>query len=268
MYVKRLMIIVLSALFTLLSAKDSKINKAINQTMNNFKGACVFINCDTKKMSVFNTKQSETRVAPCSSFKIWNTLIGLECGLVDSVNERFYTWDGKKRFLDVWNQDQTLKEAFQRSCVPAYQNLAQKIGSQRMQKWIDTIGYGDRDISSGIDIFWLPREGKKSILISPKEQATLIMSLVNNELPFQKKSLNVLRGIMLIEETANGSFYGKTGSGMDVDGDPKNDYGWFVGYVKGKNDVYSFACLVKGESLMGSDAKKIVRSILTQNKLL
>lgn len=247
---------------------NSFLVKTIKSSMGDYNGTCVFINCTTREVVSSDSALSELRLAPCSSFKIWNTLIGLECKIITSGDEQFYKWDGKKRFLDIWNQDHTLKSAFQASCVPAFQNLARKIGNQRMQKWIDTIGFGDRDISSGIDIFWLPRKGRKSIQISPKEQATLIMSLVNSNLPFQEKSMNVLREIMLIEKNANGSFYGKTGSGMDVDGDPKNDYGWFVGYVKGKYGVYSFACLLKGENLMGSDAKKVVTSILLQSKLL
>ena len=48
-----------------------------------------------------------------------------------------------------------------------FQELARKLGAGRMQEWIDTIGYGDRDTSAGVDLFWLPAPGHKSILISP-----------------------------------------------------------------------------------------------------
>lgn len=268
MIVKAFLLLVFLALANAIADDDVGLEKAIRSHLKNYNGVCVFINCKTTTVVVSDTSLSEVRLAPCSSFKIWNTLIGVECDLIDSANEHFYTWDGKKRFLDVWNQDQTVKEAFQRSCVPAFQNLAKKIGHQRMQQWIDSIGYGDQDISSGIDVFWLPGKGKKSLLISPMEQAMLMMSLVNCELPFKEKSLLVLREVMLIERSSNGAFYGKTGSGMDVDGDPKNDFGWFVGYVDGKNGVYSFTCLLKGEHLMGSKAMEVVKSILLQNELL
>jgi hypothetical protein len=36
--------------------------------------------------------------------------------------------------------DLTLKEAFQASCVPAFQNLARTIGPVKMQGWLDKIG--------------------------------------------------------------------------------------------------------------------------------
>lgn len=62
-------------------------------------------------------------------------------------------------------------------CVPAFQALARQIGPERMQSWIAKLGYGDRDTSAGIDVFWLPAKGRNTILISPVEQAQLMHRL-------------------------------------------------------------------------------------------
>ena len=199
---------------------------------------------------------------PCSTFKIWNTLIGLENGLISATDDEFYKWDGKKRFLPEWNKDLTLKEAFRVSCVPAFQNLARKIGPGIMQAWIDKISYGDRNISSGIDIFWLPAPGRKTILISPEEQAKLICKLVSGKLPFSEKSLAVLNEIMIIKKTPLGILYGKTGTGE------KYTLGWFVGYLESNGKKYSFACVVKGEKVMGKDSLAIIRTIFEENGIL
>ena len=107
----------------------------------------------------------------------YTTLVGIEYGLIRSANDTFYKWDSIPRFFPGWNKDLNLKEAFKVSCVPAYQNLAVKIGNENMKKWIELLNYGDKDLSSGIDDFWLPREGKKSIKISPLEQAMLIKKI-------------------------------------------------------------------------------------------
>jgi beta-lactamase class D len=251
-----------------LFAEGSNLENSIHDAMKKYKGTCVFLNCKSDDKIIHDTSLSAIRTTPCSTFKIWNTLIGIECELISSPDENFYKWDGKKRFLEVWNKDQTLKEAFQVSCVPAYQTLARKIGNKNMQKWIDTIEYGDKNISSGIDDFWLPRDGKKSILITPEEQAQLIKNLVNGKLPFSPKAQKVLKEIMLIEKTSKGSFYGKTGSGMNIDNNPKNDFGWFVGYFESNEKKYSFSCLIKGENLTGRNAKEIVESILKKSSLL
>ena len=52
---------------------------------------------------------------------------------ISSPEEAFYKWDRAIRFIPEWNKDMTLKEAFRVSCVPAFQNLARKIGPERMQ---------------------------------------------------------------------------------------------------------------------------------------
>ncbi len=231
-------------------------------------GACVFVDCISGDMISPNPTEAAGRLTPCSTFKIWNTLIGVECGIISAPEEPFYKWDGETRFIPDWNRDLTLKEAFRVSCVPAFQNLAVKIGKDNMQRWLDTIVYGDRDISSGIDIFWLPRDGKKSIRISPEEQARLIQKLVTGKLPFSEAAVKVLKEIMLITKTSKGTFYGKTGSGTDTSGGPVQNIGWFAGWVESDSKAYAFACVVKGENLTGKDARSSVEKILAASGLL
>ncbi len=130
----------------------------------------------------------------------------------------------------AWNRDLTLQEAFEASCVPAFQNLAHQIGPERMQGWIDKFCYGNRNISVGIDVFWLPSKGRNTIMISPAQQAELMRSIASGNLPFSKMSLAMLKKLMFIKKTDKGILYGKTGLGTDDDG--TFVLGWFVGYVK------------------------------------
>ena len=41
------------------------------------------------------------------------------------------------------------------SVVWYYQELARRVGPERMQKWVTAFRYGNEDISGGIDRFWL-----------------------------------------------------------------------------------------------------------------
>jgi beta-lactamase class D len=137
-----------------------------------------------------------------------------------------------------------------------------------MQRWIDSIGYGDRDISCGIDNFWLSVEDKKSIKISPDEQALMIRKLVTGKLPFSEKAKNILKEVMIVKKTTNGTLYGKTGSGSKIDGDPKQNIGWYVGYIESNNKTYSFACLLKAEKVTGKDAHDLIETILAKVNML
>ena len=207
-----------------------------------------------------NPKLSARRLAPCSTFKIYNTLIGLELGLIKGVDEPWYQWDGVKRDIEGWNQNLTLREAFRVSAVPAYQILARDIGEARMKEYLGKIGYGSEDISAGLDIFWLPRSDNTSIKISADEQVLLLNKLLDGKLPFSEENISILRDIMLVEKTDKGALYGKTGSGTDSDGNW--NLGWFVGFLESSGTTYAFACnTIGGENPSGKGARTIVENV-------
>jgi len=119
-------------------------------------GAFVLIECSSGHTFRSDPADCTEKFAPCSTFRIWNSAIGLETGAVSDPDALFWKWDGTPRAIEAWNKDQTLRAAFAASCVPTYQALARTIGENRMQEWLDKIGYGDRNSSSGFDVFWLP----------------------------------------------------------------------------------------------------------------
>jgi len=227
-------------------------------------GAIVIIDCTSEKVYDFFPAASSEMLAPCSTFKIWNTLIGLECGLISKPEEKFYFWDGKKRSIEDWNQNLTLKEAFKVSCVPAFKDLAKKIGLENMKIWIDKISFGNKNISAGIDCFWLPQEDGNEIKITPLEQAKLLAKFINKQLPFSEKSEKILKELMKEKETIHGIFYGKTGSAADSSGN--YTLGWFIGFVESQGETFAFACAIKGK--MGKDARAIMEAILSKQGLL
>lgn len=208
---------------------------------------------------------SARRLPPCSTFKIYNTLIGLELGLLKGPDDPWYKWDGVHRDIDGWNKDLTLREAFRASAVPAYQILARQIGVERMKKYVEQINYGTKDISAGIDVFWLPQPGRVSIVISADEQVALLNMLLDGKLPFAEKNIAVLRDIMEVTRTEKGTLYGKTGSGTSSE----DQLGWFVGFLESKGTTYVFACnITGGVNPSGKVARTIVEDVLRYKELL
>lgn len=229
-------------------------------------GSLVIIDCASGATTTFGPRVAAERIAPCSTFKIWNALIGLETGIISTPDQPFYEWDGQARPIADWNKDLTLGEAFRASCVPAFQALARKIGPERMRAWIAKIEYGDRDMSAGIDVFWLPSGNRKTILISPAEQAQLMYKLVKGELSFSDTSQTVLKDLMTVRKTDNGTLFGKTGSGTGDRG--QYVLGWFVGHVQSGGTAHAFACALMGDDVTGRDARAMVEAILEKSGLL
>jgi beta-lactamase class D len=229
--------------------------------------AFVLYNRSSGKTISIDTARAAQRLSPCSTFKIYNTLVGLELGLIGGPDEPWYSWDGVHRSYDAWNKDLTLREAFRVSAVPAFQVLARRIGPERMKPYMKRIGYGSMDISAGIDVFWLYHPGRETIGISADEQVSLLNDLLEGKLPFSDRNVETLRDVMLVAKTEKGTLYGKTGSGMDAEGNW--DLGWFVGFVESRGTVYVFACnVIGGENPSGKEAKAIVERVFNTRGLL
>src|ERR1017187_2510178 len=152
----------------------------------------------TGKITVYNMTLDTQRILPASTFKIVNSLIGLETGKITD-EKMVIKWDGVKRWNEDWNKDLTMEEAFKVSAVPYYQEVARRIGKDMMKKWIDSIGYGNKNISGPVDSFWLNNHLK----ITPDEEMGLVKKLYFGQLPFFERTQSIVRKVMLHEDNAN-----------------------------------------------------------------
>lgn len=250
--------------FLLIATVFASAEPSVQELYAGHGGGLVIREVETGASFSYQPAQTAIRLPPCSTFKIWNTAIGLENGKIRGADELFWKWDGEKRWMAEWNRDQTLRSAFAVSCVPAYQDLARRIGQRTMDEWIAKIGYGNRNTSSGLDVFWLPAPGRKSLLISPEEQAALMAGLARDGCGFSPRTREILKDVMLVKKTAKGTLYGKTGTG-DTD-DVR--IGWFVGYLESGGKTWAFAAVVKGPGLFGKDARTVVERLFEEQGLL
>lgn len=191
--------------------------------------------------------RAETRYVPASTFKIANSLIGLSVGAVKDVDD-VLPYGGKPQPYKTWEQDMGLRAAIKISNVPIYQELARRIGLEAMQDGVDEIDYGNGEIGSVVDRFWL--EGP--LMISAVEQAEFLARLAQDELPFPKQIQAKVRDIVQLEQNDHWTLYGKTGWADAV----KPDIGWWVGWVRKGGKLYSFA--LNMDMQQASDAAKRV----------
>lgn len=209
-----------------------------------------------------DTNQFTQGFTPASTFKICNSLIGVETGVI--ADENFVIqWDGVKRQREEWNCDQDLKTAYKNSTVPYYQELARRVGAERMKQWLDNAAYGNGDTSGGIDRFWL----RGGLRISPAQQLDFLQRLHREDLPFSKRSMAIVKKIMMEEENAAYTLRSKTGWG-EQDG---MNIGWYVGYVTTADNVYFFATCLQArtpDDNFAANRKRITRRILAELDIL
>jgi len=216
------------------SAQNIIERKDLKKFFDEYNHEGCFILYDLKKDEYlkYNPERCAERFIPASTFKIFNSLAALESGVFKDENE-IIKWDGVERFIQSWNQNLNLKQAFKFSAVWFYQELARRIGEEKMQEYITLNHYGNEDISGGIDLFWLEGE----LRISPDEQIEFLKKNYSNETSFSQRSVDILKKIMIFDQTDEYILRAKTGWGMRLE----TQVGWFVGYVEKGNDVYFFA---------------------------
>ncbi|WP_419211882.1 class D beta-lactamase [Maribacter sp. X9] len=176
---------------------------------------------------------------PASTFKIANSIIALETGVV-ADDSTLFKWDGTKRSIKNWEQDLILKDAFHFSCVPCYQEIARKIGLKRMTHHLDELNYGSMKVdTTNIDLFWLEGESR----ISQFQQIDFLKRFYRSELPISERTDIIIKRMMVIEKNDEYTLRGKTGwstsNGIDN--------GWFVGYIELSNRPYFFATNLEPE---------------------
>jgi beta-lactamase class D len=197
-------------------------------------GSILIYDSNNKRTYEYNSQRNVTAVPPASTFKIFNSLVALETGVIrDDV--AVLTWDGIVREIDAWNRDTNLRQAFKDSTVWFYQVLARRIGYEKMQQFINKVGYGNRQIGTTADIdrFWL----QGPLQITPQQQIKFLQQLYQSDLPFSQRTINLVKDIMIREQTPNYTLRGKTGW-LTIS---KPNIGWFVGYLEQNKNVYYFA---------------------------
>ncbi|MDP1842381.1 MAG: penicillin-binding transpeptidase domain-containing protein [Sediminibacterium sp.] len=263
--------IVIVLFFASCSPNNVKIDNSLKQYFDahNATGSFGLYENGTGDFIIYNlARYKDSAYSPASTFKIVNSLIGLETGKI--INEKMVIpWDGIVRTFPngdtakAWNKDLTMEEAFKASSVPYYQEVARRIGKDAMQQWLDSLKYGNHTIGNEVDRFWL----NNTLKITADEQLGLIKKLFFAQLPFQKRTQEIVKRVMLQESNANYQLSYKTGMNTLPNG---KSMGWIVGWIEENKHPYFFVLNVETASKepMQDIRMDILNKILKQQGFL
>jgi beta-lactamase class D len=224
-----------SIIFSSCSSNNVTENDSLKKYFDsaNLQGCFALYDNGQGHFNIYNLKRyRDSSYTPASTFKIVNSLIGLQTGKIRDSN-MVIPWDGIKRWNEDWNKDLTMAEAFRVSALPYYQEVARRIGHDTMKKWIDSLSYGNKNISGPVDSFWINNHLK----ITPDEELGLVKKLYFDQLPFFHHNGEIVRKLMLREDNANYKLSYKTGWGESENG---HQIGWIVGWIEENKHPYFF----------------------------
>ncbi len=225
------------------------------------RGTFVLYEPAADRYQVLDEARAKQRFLPASTFKIPNALIGLEVGSITDENEVF-RWDGKPKLCAAWEHDQTLATGMRASVVWMFQEIARRTGKARMREWLERLDYGNRDISGGIDLFWL----QGGLRVSALEQVRFLHRLAEGRLPMTQRAQRLVRAALVVERTRNYTLYAKTGSVPSG----KDAIMWWVGWIerKGRPQAYFAMNFAPASRSAYADRFAIGRAILSEARAL
>jgi beta-lactamase class D len=222
-----------------------------------FTGAILLYDPQRNRYEAGHAERIDRQSIPASTFKIFSSLVALETGVIDDA-DAIIRWDGIVRGRTELNRDLDLKTAFNLSAVPHYQELVRRIGRDRMQRFIDAVGYGNRDLSGGVDAFWLTG----GLRISPREQVDFLARLYRGDLPFSQATMATVREMMVNERSARHVLRAKTGWAVLPEAE---NVGWWVGWVERESGVLIFATVLEATApgdTFGPARQAVTRRVL------
>ena len=221
-----------------------------------YEGSFVLYDLGNDAWSIHDIEHATLRVAPDSTYKIYDALFGLEEGVI-TPEDSFIAWNGESYPFEAWNADQTLQSAMASSVNWYFQSVDEQLGTTSVYDYIKEIGYGNKNMSGDFSTYWM----ESSLKISPIEQVELLTQLQNNNFGFAPENINAVKDSICLSSSDAGTFYGKTGTGR-VDGQDVN--GWFIGYIETADNTYFFATNIGADSdATGGNATEITMSILS-----
>ena len=187
-----------------------------------YEGVVALLDGETGTLFASSTDCLETPAVPASTFKVFSSLAALEAGVVISLDQTISLPEYTSSREEI-NRDLDFQSAFTLSALPHYREIVDRVGAEKMQSYLDAVGYGNRSMQ-GEPPFWISGE----LRITPVEQLLFLQRLVTAALPFRSEVIAGVKKLMRRDEL-DGRLHGKTGWATGADG---LETGWAVGWLE------------------------------------
>jgi len=261
---KKVLLILVYTLFCLSSSGQSVPEMNFKPMFDKYgvDGCFVLYDREKNEFIKYNPAVCDTGYIPASTFKIPHSLIALEEGIIKDTTQ-IIKWDGEIWPAKSWNSDQTLKTAVKNSCVWVYTGFASQIGIEKYYNYVKAFDYGNKNLAGPPTRFWLAG----AFRISACQQIDFLSRFYNYELPVSKRSVDIVKSLIILEDKGSYRLSGKTGGGVLGD----SEYiMWLVGYVEKDNKPYFYAMNFRTTDFdkLSSARYEITKEILRQLKLI
>lgn len=225
-------------------------SRNLSSSFGDAEGTFVLYDTAADSWQIYNPEMALTRMSPDSTYKIYAALFALDAGCITPENSEM-DWNGETWDFEAWNRGQDLRSAMANSVNWYFQALETDMGKASVQHYVDTLNYGNKDLSGAFPSCWL----ESSLKIAPAEQVRLLndtFTAPGQNASFSASDIAAVKDALYLYDIPGGAFYGKTGTG-NIDG--QNIRGWFVGFAETADNTFFFAaCIENSDKTTGNQA--------------
>jgi beta-lactamase class D len=225
------------------------------------KGTFVLFEPMLDRYRVLDPLRAERRQLPGATFDIATALVGLELGAVADEREVF-AWDGRPKPVAAWERDHDLASGMRDGAAWMFQEVARRIGRVGMREWLDRLEYGNRDMSGGIELFWL----QGGLRVSAMEQVRFLHRLAEGRLPMTQRAQRLVRATLVAERTRDRTLYARAAlvpTGREA-------VAWWSGWIERKGRPLAYFAMnhAPGPKTAAADAIAVGGGVLREAGVL
>ncbi|BDQ12419.1 penicillin-binding transpeptidase domain-containing protein [Sediminibacterium sp. TEGAF015] len=242
-------VLLMGVLLNACSPNNVQVNNELGKYFDSagVKGSFALFNNGTGDFTIFNlNRYKDSAFSPAATFNIVQSLVALETGVV-----------ADEHMVIQLDTAVTMETAFKKAETPYFQEVSRRMGKDTLQFWLDSLSYGNHQIGKSIDSFWL----NNTLKVTADEQLGLVKRLFFNQLPFQKRSHEIVRKMMLQESNANYQLSYTDGITVLENG---KQLAWIAGWIEENKHPYFFVLNMEGvsNSPISQPSKELLRKIL------
>ncbi|HEY4109794.1 penicillin-binding transpeptidase domain-containing protein [Puia sp.] len=234
-------LLLIPVLFTACSTNNVNVDDSLQKYFDSagVKGCFGLFDNGQGSFTIYNLRRfRDSAYPPGGTFDVLQGLIGLQTGAVpNDTSKVFHLAATVGTHADTgWisGEQASLQDIFKREMGQMGSNqLAALVGKDSIKKWVDSLRYGNRDVSELGDSGLIHRR----LRITADEQLGLTKKLYFDQLPFFQRPQQLVRKMFFVEETTNYRLVYKTGKTTNADGKP---FGWIMGWVEENKHPYFF----------------------------
>jgi beta-lactamase class D len=224
---------------------------AIQQVLHGHEAAFALADLHAGAFFRYNQERCQQPLPALATLHLPLALLALDAGVIKDAqtvlpwNRLKYPMPGEEAWpmsITSWAQDHTLRSAFQQAVPWYFQELAQRLGAQSLQRSLNKVKFGQGDLR----LSPAAMELGSHLEITVEGQLAFLQALYEDRLPLAKRAQRIARELLIREQTTAYTLRGVTGSGMLENG---KYLGWFAGWLETRDTTCVIVFNLSGADL-------------------